>query len=69
QTSSIGNLSQQQTVVKPRHVQALQQYLPMNSISNTLSHQHTMPSTVLFTANMQPLAMNYYPQTQYLNRN
>ncbi|CAM2709958.1 unnamed protein product [Rotaria socialis] len=69
QTLSIGNLSQQQTAVKPRHVQVLQQYLPMTSNSNTSSHQHTMPPRVLFTANMQPLAMNYYPQTQYLNRN
>lgn len=69
QTSSLGNLSQQQTAFKSRHVQVLQQYLPMNYNSNTSSHQQTMPPTVLFTGNMQPLAMNYYPQTQYLNRN
>ncbi|CAF4084163.1 unnamed protein product, partial [Rotaria sp. Silwood2] len=72
QSSIVGNLSQQQqqqATFKPRHIQAFQQYLPMNYNSNILSHPHNIPSTLLFTTNMQPLNMNYYPQTHYINRN
>ncbi|CAF1074492.1 unnamed protein product [Rotaria sordida] len=70
QSSLVGNLSHQQTTFKPRHIQVLQQYLPMNYNSNILSHHpHNVPSTYLFTTNMQPLTMNYYSQTQFLNRN
>ncbi|CAF3505554.1 unnamed protein product [Rotaria sp. Silwood1] len=68
QSSYTGNLSQQ-TTFKPRHVQVLQQYLPVNYNSNISLYPHNVPSTLLFTTNMQPLTMNYHPQTQFLNRN
>lgn len=66
---SHGHISQQRTALKPRPMQLLQQYLPINYNSNLSSHQHNIPSTVLFTTNMQPYGMNYYPQTPYMNRN
>jgi hypothetical protein len=64
------NISQQQTPMNYRPRQIIQQqHLPINYNVNILSHQHNVPSTFPFATNSQQINMNYYPQTQYINRN